>query len=68
MDTLEQWREQKRIAKRARQFRKNAGMGIALLGLVLTFLAIPLVGPIQPGLICMGIVVFMFGIWAGFSK
>ena len=46
----------------ARRFRKNAGLGIALLGLILTFLSVPITGPMQSGLICMGLVVFMFGL------
>ena len=51
----------------ARRFRKNAGLGIALLGLILTFLSVPITGPMQPALICMGLVVFMFGLWVAMS-
>ena len=67
METLEQWREQKRRQAMARRFRKNAGLGIALLGLILTFLSVPITGPMQSGLICMGLVVFMFGLWVAMS-
>jgi len=67
METLEQWREQKRRQAMARRFRKNAGLGIALLGLILTFLSVPITGPMQPGLICMGLVVFVFGFWVAMS-
>ena len=49
METLEQWREQKRRQAMARRFRKNAGLGIALLGLILTFLSVPITGPMQSG-------------------
>ena len=45
METLEQWREQKRRQAMARRFRKNAGLGIALLGLILTFLSVPISWP-----------------------
>ena len=68
MQTLEQWREEKRLAQRRTWYRQQSGRCLALLGLILTFLAIPLAGPIEAGMICIGIVVFMFGMWVGFSK
>ena len=68
MDTLEQWREQKRRQAKATRFRKNAGLGFTLMGLVLTFMAVPLTGPIEAGLICMGLIVTIFGIATAIAK
>ena len=67
MQTLHQWREQKRRQAKARWLRQQSGRCFALFGLILTFLAVPLTGPIQAGLICMGLVVFMAGLWWGFA-
>lgn len=67
MDTLEQWREQKRIAKRAKWLRQQSGRCVALLGLILLFMSVPLVGPIEAGMICIGLLVFIAGLWWGFA-
>ena len=68
MQTLEQWREEKRRAQRATWYRQQSGRCLALFGLILTFLAIPLAGAVEAGMICIGLLVTILGIWAGFSK
>ena len=67
MQTLQQWREEKRRQAKAKWLRQQSGRCVALFGLILTFLAVPLAGPIQAGLICMGLTVFIAGLWWGFA-
>ena len=68
MQTLQQWREEKRRQVKATRLRQQSGRCLALFGLILTFLSVPLAGPIEAGMICIGLLVTILGIWAGFSK
>ncbi len=67
MQTLQQWREEKRRQAKATWYRQQSGRCVALFGLILTFMAIPLAGPIEAGMICIGLVVFIAGLWWGFA-
>ena len=67
MQTLQQWREEKRRQVKAKWLRQQSGRCVALFGLILLFMSVPLAGPIEAGMICIGLLVLIAGLWWGFA-